>query len=218
MRISPIKLLCFALLSLMQSLHASPSSNDFWGGFFNQATLNETFSWWNELQLRHDLDNSRLQQTLLRTGLLVNLNHAGEGGVLYAYIKTSRYQEHRLALQHIITYGNTLNFIMTQRMRLEYRMLEHYPNLPERFRFALRGQALTENPLKPVWWDEVFINLRKDHQINNRIFGINRVFLGAKYQMTPQANIEFGYLNQLINRPKRNFVEHIFALYLFFRT
>ncbi len=84
---------------------ATESSKDIWYGFFNESTINETFSWWTETQLRHDLDISQLQQTLVRTGPLMKLTSNAKAGFLYAYINSDQLKEHRLALQHTMTYG-----------------------------------------------------------------------------------------------------------------
>ena len=67
-------------------------------------------------------------------------------------------------------------------------------------------------------WDEVFLNLRKDPQIRNDIFAINRLFIGGRYALSSSFSIEAGYLNQYINRPVSKLMEHVAVLYLFFRS
>jgi len=213
------KKILIVLLILTAPVFATENSRDLWYGFFNQSTINENLSWWTETQLRHDLDINQLQQALVRTGLLMKLTKTSDAGFLYAYVNTDDIKEHRLALQHTMTYGEFLNSIFSHRIRLEYRSLEGQRNLPERFRYFLRSQGISNyHNIKRVIWDEVFINLRKDSEINNRIFGINRFFIGGRYALTPHFNIELGYLNQFINRPQRNLMEHVLVLYLFFSS
>ncbi len=212
------KVVLLCCLMVVFNCFATENSRDGWFGFFNESTINKRFSWWTETQLRHDLDDNQMQQVLIRTGLLFKLSNNSQAGILYAYINTDAAKEHRFALQHIMKYGVFCNALFSHRMRLEYRTREQAKNLPERFRFLLRAQQETKNKIKGVIWDEVFLNLRKDAELRNDIFGINRLFVGGRYALSSTFSIEAGYLNQYVNRPVTNLMEHVLVLYLFFRS
>lgn len=212
------KILSFLCCLYCSLTFAAESSNDFWYGFFNESTINDKFSWWTETQLRHALDINQLQQTLVRTGPLLRINSYSQVGFLYAYVNTDQLKEHRLALQHTMTYGEYWHSVFSHRIRFEYRSFEGRRNLPERFRYFLRSQAVSDCVIKRVIWDEVFINLRKDAEIPTKTFSINRLFVGGRYSITPRFKLEAGYLNQFVNRPQRNLVEHIVAIYLFINS
>ena len=211
-----ILMICCMLLAL--NCFAMENSRDGWFGFFNKSTINEKFSWWTETQLRHDLDINKMQQALIRTGLLYKISSDLEAGFLYAYITSDTAKEHRFSLQNTMKYGVFANAVFSHRMRLEYRSRERVKNLPERFRYLLRAQQEINRKIKRVIWDEVFLNLRKDPQIRNDIFAINRLFIGGRYALSSSFSIEAGYLNQYINRPVSKLMEHVAVLYLFFRS
>ncbi len=205
---------------MLATLHcfAAETSYDGWYGFFNKSQLNDRFSWWTETQLRHDLGRNEMQQALIRTGLLLKVSENAELGFLYAYINSDTAKEHRFALQHSMKYGVFGPAIFSHRMRLEHRTRENVRNLPNRFRYLLRAQQNTNHKIKAVVWDEVFLNMAKDRQIRNNTFGINRLFAGGRYSISKTFNVEAGYLNQYIDRPGRNLMEHVFVIYFFFNS
>lgn len=205
------------VIFLLQTLlsHATETNNGLWYGFFNKSTISKNYSWWTETQLRHNIDEQILQQTLVRTGLLAQYTDSSEFGFLYAYIASEVSKEHRLALQYTYTLDNFLDSTIAQRIRLEYRSRENNFNLPERFRYSLRIQKNLNYKFKTVIWDEIFLNLRQNNTLENDILDINRLFLGFRYPLKETFNIEFGYINQFAPRHEKNTVEHILALYLF---
>lgn len=210
--------LFFISLLLLGSAHAAEHSSDAWFGFFNKTTLNETVSLWTETQLRYDINSQSMQQTLVRTGPLFDLGHY-ELGILYAYIDSDNSKEHRLALQHVINYGEFFRSLFSHRIRLEYRYREGATNLPERFRYALRAQGNSSRRFNHVIWDEVFLNLRKSAAIQSETFDRNRLFIGGRYTVNNNMAVEAGYLNQYVPRPQQqNLFEHILTLYLVFTT
>ena len=212
-----MKIFCF-FLCLFQSfiLHATESRNGLWYGFFNEAEINERFAWWTEAQLRHDVDAQRLQQTLVRTGLLMQVTEYSNLGLLYAYVDSDPFKEHRITFQHVLIYGDYFNSNLSQRVRLEYRTLENNRNLPWRFRYSFRVEKNTSFPIKPSLKNEVFLNLKRDPYFNNSIFDRNRLFIGGRYPFKENINIEFGYLNQYTHRPQRDLTEHLLVFYLFY--
>lgn len=212
-----MKIICF-FLCLLQSfvLYATESRNGMWYGFFNEAEINERFAWWTEVQLRHDVDAQRLQQSLVRTGLLMQVTESSNMGLLYAYIDSDPFKEHRITLQHVLIYGDYFNSTLSQRVRLEYRTLENNRNLPGRFRYSFRAEKTTSFKIKPFINNEVFLNLKNDEYFGNSIFDRNRLFIGGRYPFKENINIEVGYLNQYIHRPHRDLTEHILFFYLFY--
>jgi len=139
---------------------AADNSNDFWLGTFTKKSITEKLSIWTEAQMRFDLNQSNMQQTLFRTGLLKSLSENQSVGLLYAYIETGDQSEHRLALQHTLKYGALLNTDASHRIRFEGRRFENVGVGSLRFRYLARLQIKTTGSFKPVLWNEVFLNLR----------------------------------------------------------
>jgi hypothetical protein len=208
----------FSLILLLISLNAfaNETSNDAWYGMFTKKKIDESYSWWTEAQLRYDIDDSSVQQTLFRTGLLRKANHLGGFGLLYAFIQAQENKEHRLALQHVKNYGSLDSFITSHRIRLELRTIEHAPNLSERFRYLIRFQKDTISQYAPVLWNEFFINLNEDKNINKRFLERNRLFLGYAFKKATDFKVEIGYLNQYTPKMDEDTIEHTLVLYLFF--
>lgn len=208
------KITIFIMLVSSQ-LYAAEDTNDLWYGFFNKKTLNSSYAWWTEAQLRYDLDDSTTQQTLFRTGLLKELRAKTEIGFLYAFIQSESNKEHRFALQHVQKYAELMRMNMSHRIRLEVRTIENSTNLPERFRYLLRLQQDTESKWNFVVWDEVFINLSQDEASQIETIERNRLFLGYRFSKLKDLKLELGYLNQYVPRKNKNLMEHILALYIF---
>lgn len=205
------------MLFFVQYTQASEtdSSKGLWYGFFNKTELTKDTYWWTETQLRYDFSIKRMQQTLVRTGYLLNINES-ELGFLYAYINSETSDEHRFTAQHSMKYGNLFNSQFSHRMRLEMRTREDAKAQAERLRYLIRAQQNTNDKNKLVVWNEVFLNLKSESSTGNRLFERNRLFIGQRVRINDRIDLELGYLNQYIPRSNLERIEHILVGYLFF--
>lgn len=199
---------------------AAQTNNDFnvWYGFFNKTTLSETMSWWTETQLRYNVDEEEMGQTLVRTGLLLSIDdsdYKNQLGFLYAYIQSGLSKEHRMTLQHTMTYGGSFTSF-SHRMRYEFRTLEQGGAPSNRFRYLIRyaGPNLCVNS-SLVLWDEIFLNTEKGLNDDVDHLDRNRFFLGFRVPMERLA-MEIGYLNQWAPRKIRSQMDHVATIYMFF--
>ncbi len=104
------------------------------------------------------------------------------------------------------------------RTRLEQRWFNSDGDTGWRFRQFLR----IVRPLAPGsrWavrvWDEVFLPLNDTDWGARAGFGQNRAFAGLGYTFDWERNytLEFGYLNQFINRRNTDLMNHIVSLQL----
>lgn len=200
---------------LHTNAYSTETTNDFWYGMFTKKKMSDQYSWWAEAQLRYDVDESRMQQTLFRTGLLRSTERYGGFGLLYAYIEARENKEHRFTLQHTAKYGSLTSFLASHRMRLELRTREDQARLAERFRYLIRFQKDSEATSVPVIWNELFVNLRNEPATGDRLIERNRLFIGYRFKRPNNFNIEVGYLNQYVPRTV-DIMEHTLVLYLFF--
>lgn len=210
-------LILFILAVTPAAAFSAEDSYDFWFGTFSTKPISKKYSLWTEAQLRFDLEQNQMQQTLYRTGLLYSLTDTQNIGLLYAFIQTGDLSEHRLALQHIKNFGVYLSGNFSHRIRFEARRFENLGFGAERIRYLLRYQAVTNTSLIPVIWDEIFINSRKEELTGNRYLDRNRLFLGFRKNFKESNTaLEFGYLNQLVPRESSTLMEHILVAYLVF--
>lgn len=210
-------LAAFIFLTLPFLAFGADNSNDFWFGTFSTKPITKKYSLWTEAQLRFDLDQNQMQQTLYRTGLLYSLNNTQSIGLLYAFIQTGNLSEHRLAVQHTMFFGNYLGGKLSHRLRLEARRFEDLGFGAERLRYLIRYEGNTTSHLKPLVWDELFLNSRKEELTGNKYIDRNRLFLGFRKNFKESSTaIEFGYLNQLVPQDSSTMIEHVLVVYVIF--
>lgn len=203
------------LILAAPSFASTDVSRDFWLGTFNKVKLTSKSFLWSETQLRYNVEDSEMGQTLIRGGLLRKIGKKNqEVGLLYAFIQSGVNKEHRLALQHTMRYSESVN--LSHRVRLEYRALENQKPLDERFRYLFRYQSLKKRGLGlPVIWDEVFVNLDKKPNDKIDYLDRNRLFIGFRSKFE-EFNFEYGYLNQYAPREGQSVMDHTLVAYLFF--
>ena len=111
--------------------------------------------------------------------------------------------------------GNDYGFVVSGRTRYEQRFVEGGDEMGNRFRQFLRLDIpfKEKGKWKAVLWNETFLNA-DDTDWGQRA-GIDQVrnFAGLGIPVTSNFNIEAGYLNQLVNRPGDNLVNHAFSTY-----
>jgi hypothetical protein len=203
-------ILCLAIL--FQSAHAIDHNPGAWFGLFTKKPLYDRFSLHNEVQLRYDLDRDNTQQLLVRFGGLYEINPNQEAGLLYAFVSNANSNEHRLTQQFIQKLSLNEGSKGLFRFRLEERVLEDRGPLAFRTRIMGRYQKEIRKYFDLVVWDELFINLNKRPWNGNENFDRNRLFIGARYELA-NSSIEYGYLNQLVNRQTEDVMEHLAVVY-----
>ncbi len=189
--------------------------NRVWGGYFNQTRLSDKWGIWAEAQLRSKenfFDN--LSTSMLRVGLTYYVRDATKLTAGYAFVNEfpgNNHQnisvpEHRIwqQVQWHTKYGKKR---MMQWLRLEERYRHKILNndsLADGYNFNYRIRynlwyeiPFVKNGTEPGSWsvllnDEVHINFGK--QIVHNYFDQNRFFVGFKYQVNPQSNLQFGYM------------------------
>jgi hypothetical protein len=190
--------------------------NQVWLGYLNQTRLSNKWGLWADLHLRTKEDFvNNFSSSILRLGVTYYINDATKFTLGYAYItgypgdnhKNISQPEHRpwQQLQWHTKYGKKK---MMQWLRLEEKYKRKILNdstLADGYGFnwKLRYNIWYEVPLSKkgivpkslsfIINDEVHINFGK--QIVNNYFDQNRFFVGFKYTLTDQTNVQFGYSN-----------------------
>ena len=199
------KLILFivVLLSINTQLNAQETGEDNLGGwamFFGNARITDRLSVSPEIQYRTYEVGSNFNQLLIRNGFNWHINGKATATLGYGYISTDgtfeepndeeNTIEHRLYAQFVVK--NSLWKIKSvHRYRFEQRFIDSPTNGNDtqyRVRYLLR---LTY-PINDNWYvsayDEVFINLEEP------IFGQNRLYGAVGYNWTKNIRSEFGYL------------------------
>lgn len=207
-----LKIIIICLAMFIHSSHAVDQNPGAWFGLFTKKPLYDRISLHNEVQLRYDLDSDNTQQLLVRFGGLYEMNPSQEAGLLYAFISNSNSNEHRLTQQFVQKLSLPETHKGLFRIRVEERVLEDRGPLTFRARIMGKYQKEVHKYFELVVWDELFINLTKKEWNGNSSFDRNRLFLGARYELA-NSSIEYGYLNQLVNRASEDVMEHLGVIY-----
>lgn len=204
----------FLLLSLFLSFHSlgkTENNAGLWLGYFKQENLSSAGRLHFETQLRYNLDEGRMGQTLVRFGYLHNLSPIHQLGLLFAYVDSDSLKEYRPTLQYQYFHRH-----LTMRQRLEYRNVENIDQDSWRYRFLLRSKSFNVGKhLQLIAWNEVFINLSHEQWSGKRTFERNRFFIGPRHQFK-ELSIEWGYLNQIVPRKNQEVIEHLLVGYFYF--
>ncbi|HPF11332.1 MAG TPA: DUF2490 domain-containing protein [Flavobacteriaceae bacterium] len=171
-----------------------------WFMFFATHRVADHWSIHSEIQYRTYEFGQNLNQLLLRTGVNYHFDKNTSATLGYGYIPTDqtfeeipgekKLIEHRIFEQAVLK--NKLgNLSLTHRYRLEHRFLKSPSGASDtqhRMRYLLR---LTY-PLSEKWfvsaYDELFVNLQEP------IFGQNRLYGAIGYKFTPKLTAQVGYM------------------------
>lgn len=197
-----------------QQANAIENKNRAWLGTFATKAIDENYSFTTETQLRYGIDEQGMNQVLFRGGILQRLSETQSLGYLYGYIETGSSKEHRLTIQHQLKMGTALDFEVSQRVRLEGRLLETVPENATRLRYQLRFVSASDLQTRPLIWNEVFVNLNQTNWNGNQTLDRNRFFLGLTRSFK-DLRIELGYLNQFVPRSAFDTSEHTLVFYIF---
>ncbi|KQN89795.1 hypothetical protein ASE95_16580 [Sphingomonas sp. Leaf231] len=181
---------------------------------------------WLEGQARFTDDLGGGTQFLLRPAIGARIARDAHVVAGYAYVRTdprggTLTNEHR-PWQQVqfapVRLGSGAPLVIS-RTRLEQRMVEGRDGTGWRLRQMVRLQVPIGQPggLQAVATTEGFFNL------NNTRWGVRdgvdqwRTFVGIGFPVMPGARLEPGYLNQRVNRPGADRVNHILSATLFVR-
>lgn len=199
--------------------------NQAWLAYFNQIRFSKNWGLWSDLHLRtkEDFVND-FSQGIIRLGLTYYVSNNTKLTAGYAYVHHYPSESHRNVaqpehrpwqqVQWHSAYGQKR---MMQWFRLEERYRRKVLNDStlangHNFNFRLRYNFFYDIPLsskgiKPgtfsvVVNDEVHVNFGR--QIVNNYFDQNRLFLGLKYQVNANDNLQVGYMNVFQQLPAGN--------------
>ncbi len=221
-----LSLLCSFTCLLVQAQPAKTITDveQVWLGYFNQTRFSDKWGMWVDIQLRAKEDFVKdLSTSLNRFGITYYLTDNTKLTAGYAYIaafaegnRTVTLPEHRpwQQVQWHTKYGKKR---MMQWFRLDERFRRNLVNPSTlddsyNFNFRLRYNFFYDIPLSSkgivpksfsfVINDEVHINFGK--RIVYNTFDQNRFYLGFKYQLTEQSNLQFGYMHLYQQLPSGN--------------
>ena len=200
------------------------SSTNGWFLLMNEFRFSPKWFLSTELHLRGAGVVDDWQQILLRPAINYRINPAVDLTFGYTYIRSYPYGEQPLKtivpenqlwqqvhVRHAI--GKTG---LSHRYRLEERWIGQVApdaaggffidgnTYAQRFRYRLLARLplyTIEEGKKQLFvsaWDELFINLEKNFMPAN--FQQNRIYAGLGYQFSPVANLQAGYMKQVIRK------------------
>ncbi len=177
-----------------------------WYMYFGTNQITDKLSIHTEAQFRFYEIATTFNQLLLRTGLNYHINDNAIATMGYGYINTDgsfadipeeeNTDEHRIFEQFILK-NSIGKFKFEHRYRLEQRFISaQSDNFTEhRARYRLQLTYVINKKWFLNLYDEVFINLQEP------IFGQNRLYGAIGYTFKPNLSIQLGYLkNHFTNR------------------
>jgi hypothetical protein len=171
-----------------------------WFVFVNQHKFSSKLTTLTDIQHRSWEYGQNFNQLLLRSTLNYRLAPEFQMGLGYAYIATDpsfenlpdqeNLSEHRIHEQLLFRRSFDRG-VWINRYRLEQRFLSNQDegyDLAHRARYMTRINYFVSKKVFLSVFDEVFLNLERP------VFGQNRLYFGAGYQVTPALNLQFGFM------------------------
>ena len=206
---------CSILLFLSHAWAVTDDVQRTWFGIFGRKAFNENYSMHQEFQLRYDLENGEMQQSLIRFGVLQKYNEKHELGYIFAFVSSTASKEYRPTLQHVYLSKLGESFPLLIRSRLELRDIENNDDNSFRYRMLLNLRYQASSHFSYLIWNEAFFNLSREMWTGDRTFERNRLFMGGRIDQS-YGRWEVGYLNQYIPRTPRSTMEHMAVFYFYF--
>lgn len=207
------------------------------------ARTNYNSGYWNELFINGSFDDAKKYHYFLQSSLRLRLNasplyHQGlvRGALGYSFdpaisgwlgtghvatrVNDALKQEQRLFQQLLWVMKNSQLLKLESRTRLEERYLINDSNqLSWRLRqfFQASLPPFTKR-IRPLVYDEVFININNPEWVSSKTIAQNWVFIGINIRASKTSSIITGYLNQYITtqpNPQLNNIAYL-ALSLHF--
>lgn len=204
-----------ALLGLLAgAVPARAAESDFqvWSPLILQGDLSKRWRGYFELQPRFGAKATELDRFIVRPAVGYRLNrHVSVWlGYLWTPIPEPEFSNEHRIFQQLLAEHRAGKLSITNRTRLEQRMLEDADGTSLRLRHMLR-LAYPIDPKKKwavVLYDELFWNLNTVRSGPESGFDQNRIFLGLSRTVNQSVRLEGGYLWNFINqtgtRPNRN--------------
>jgi hypothetical protein len=182
----------------------------------------DNWRWYTEIQLRLRDKARYIDQVLVRTAVIYDLNNQtslwlGFAEVTYYPQATEIFKEHRIWQQILYNFKPVGGINIQSRTRLEERFFENAPSTYYRLRQMLRITAPSNisSKLLLVVYDEGFFYLNDTNYGLKRGFDQNRAFAGINWALNDNMNLEIGYLNQYIIDQIQDRMNHVFSAILF---
>jgi hypothetical protein len=212
-----------AILLMGGCLRALAQSSSFgnWMIYFGNASINKKLTLFLDAQDRNFNAFGDLEQVMLRTALLYNVNENMSIGQGYGYIIGQPYiageknetYENRI-FQQLILKQRFGRLYLTHRYRLEERFLQSGYTTRLRYflsvNLPLNHSAMERKTIYLAGYNEVFLN------VDTPIFDRNRLYGGIGFMLSPQLRLEAGAMWQMYETRQRgqfNFtIHHNFSL------
>lgn len=223
--VSIMKKIILSIFVVFNSV-TSQASNDPTGGwmmYFGNATFNNTKLKANyDVQLRNHELVSDLNQLLIRGSLQYPIASNLTLGAGYAHVLTEKmnepdvpFNENRI-YQDVLTQQNVgTSSVLKHRFRFEQRFIEN-----QDFKSRIRYQLGVDVPFYKnegkqtsayaTAYNEIFMNLDESSRKHNP-FDRNRLFLGAGYKFNNDLGVQFGWMNQMLQ--KQSYQQFMFSLH-----
>ena len=197
-----------------------------WASVIATGTVRGDLFLWLDGQARATDDVGGGSQLIIRPAVGARIGRDAHAVVGYAYVRTDPEggavtHEHRpwQQVQFVPVQLKGGAPLIISRTRLEQRMVEGRDGIAWRLRQFVRLQVPIAKPggLQAVAFTEGFFNL------NETRWGVRdgvdqwRTFVGIGFPVADRARLEPGYLNQRINRPGDDRVNHVLSATLFVR-
>lgn len=191
----------------------------YWFALATQGKLPvENWSWNFDVHQRFRDEGARADNFFIRSAINYSINPKlgialGFDHVVNHPAGKEASDENRLWQQISYKLDPIAGVNLSSRTRLEQRWREGGDDTGYRLRQMIKATIpLAVNPkLSVVAYDELFINLSNTDWGVSRGNDQNRIFLGVNWAFTQSASIETGYLNQYVNTPNIDRVNHVLA-------
>jgi hypothetical protein len=190
-------------------------------GHFAHGDPDARWRWWFDAHARFLDDSDGFDQSIIRPGIGYDLSKESTLWAGYGWIHTdpnggTEFDEHRIWQQY--TWGRTVQTnTYFSRSRLEQRFVETGDDVGWRFRQFLRltRPLKSETGIGLRLWDELFFALNDTDWGASSGLDQNRLFAGFGWTIGEAGyyTLEFGYLNQYLNRADDE-MNHILAMTL----
>ncbi|MEJ7587696.1 MAG: DUF2490 domain-containing protein [Ferruginibacter sp.] len=232
-----LAVVCIAFSGTAQNSKSTENINQLWFGYLSQTRLSNKWGTWTDLHLRTKEDFfNNFSQSIVRLGLTYYVTDVTKITAGYAYVSIYPAEGHRQItrpehrpwqqVQWHTRYGKKR---MMQWIRLEERFRRKVLNdstlaVGSNFNYRLRyniwydiplgKKGIVPSSLSFVLNDELHLNFGKE--IVNNYFDQNRFFMGFKYQLNEQNNVQIGYMNQFQQLPAGNRYRSFHTVRLFY--
>lgn len=198
--------MCGAVL-LTPAAHAQTSDNQVWTSVSITGPVSDTsrFLVWFDGHARFSDDAGGLGVSILRPGIGWKASDSVSLWGGYARVTSDAgdgdLEEDRLWQQATYSLPDFLSGQVSGRTRLEQRWLETSDDTGWRLRQSFRwSRGLNGSPLSLAVWNETFFAFNDADWGQQAGYDQNRAFAGMTFRMTERSQLEFGYLNNHVQR------------------